>query len=82
VGELIAHGRSIAFGRSQPGETPTVSAIIRISRMRINAYARAVIMVSRRLTIVRSLVEKPYRRIRRRRVSYHAAGTDVNKSGD
>jgi len=78
VSAAFAHGLSIACGRSYPGDTPAMGAITRIRRMRMNAFARAVIEVSRSLTIFRSLVQLPYRHILPTASIYHSAEEHVN----
>ena len=80
VSGAVAHGPYIAFRRNQPGDTPAVSMITRISRMRIIAAAGAWIIVPRSLTIVGSLAQFRRRPVCRRQRSYHAMPVDVNRS--
>jgi hypothetical protein len=80
VSGAVAHGPYIAFRRNQPGDTPAVSMITRISRMRITAAAGAWIIVPRSLTIVGSLAQFICRPFCRHQKSYHAMMVDVNRS--
>ena len=51
VSGIVAHGPCIAIRRYQPGDTPAVGTTMLIPRMRIIAYGRALIAVSRSLII-------------------------------